>query len=313
MKDEIWKQIEGYEGLYEISSKRRLKSYHKAFAKPLPVNIIEPTSYLNRKEYYNLIDKNKNRKSIPVDFLLASAFISNPHNCRDIIYKDNNKNNHDLENIAWDDYDNFKEEDYLNEVWKQCPIDTKVELSTLGRLRESNSKKIFKGYSLGGYYYLNLKGKNIAIHRLMILTFVTDGKNFEEDVHHLDENKTNNRLPNLQMIDHSEHGYLSMLSSEINYKGKVGKFDGNGILLESFLGQRAVEDAGYEYTSVVAVCRGRMKSHKKFYWKRFPIDCEPVVGEQYDLNSDFLNLEKTPSKYIKKSNRKEYKTNVYTL
>jgi NUMOD4 motif/HNH endonuclease len=308
MEEEIWKTIKGYEGLYEISSKGRLKSFHNQ-----KVKITEPKFYYNRRSYYHLVDNDKKGKHIQVDILLADAFIPNPHNCRDIIYKDNNKDNHDLNNIAWDDYDIFKEEEYLNEVWKTCPIDNRIELSTLGRLRESNSKKIFKVCSWRGYYYLNLKGKNIAVHRLMMLTFVTDGKNFEEDVHHIDENKINNRLLNLQMIDHREHGYLSRLSSEINYKGKIGRFDGNGILLESFLGERAVEDAGYKYTCVVAVCRGRVKSHKKFYWRRFPIGFEPVLGEQYDLNSDFLNLEKTPPKYIKTSNKKEYNRSIYTL
>lgn len=147
----------------------------------------------------------------------------------------------------------------------------------------------------------------------MAYTFITDGKNFEEDVHHIDENKENNRLSNLQLLDHTKHGMLSFLSNscKVGYKGKIGKFDKNGILLECFLGQKAVEEAGYIYTSVVGVCKGRTKSHKKFYWKRFPIGYEPIIGEKYDLNSDILNSEKVPPKYVKKSNRKEYETFIF--
>lgn len=307
-KKEIWKPIKGYEGIYEISNLSRLKRFY--FFSINKEIIYDAKSYekSGRKPKFRL-KTNKITKTYDAALLVADTFIPNPYNCRDVRYKDNNSKNYKLENLEWDIYDHLTEDEYLKEEWKLCPILPTIELSTLGRVRDIYTKKVFKGSKTGGYYYLTINYKNYAVHRLMILTFITNGKNFPEDVHHIDEVKINNRLTNLQMIDHQEHGLLSILSesNKINYKGKVGRFNKDGILLESFLGEKAVVVSGYDYSAVIGVCRGRYKSHKKFYWRRFPIGFEPAIGKKYDLNSEMLNLENSPPTYKKKTNRKEYK------
>lgn len=308
MLEEIWKPIKGYEGIYEISNLARLKSFY------LEKEIIyEAKSYKNSRTKPKFrLTKNKIIKTYDVALLVADAFIPNPYNCRDVRYKDNNNKNPKLENLEWDIYDHLTENEYPKEEWKLCPILPTIELSTLGRVRDIYTKKTFKGSITNGYHYIYINYKTYAVHRLMILTFITNGKNFPEDVHHIDEVKINNRLTNLQIIDHREHALLTVLSDsyKIQYKGKVGRFNKDGILLESFLGEKAVVVSGYDYSAVIGVCRGRIKSYKKFYWRRFPIGFEPVIGKKYDLNSEMLNLEKCPPSYKKKTNRKEYKSNI---
>lgn len=309
MQQEIWKPIKGYNGIYEISSLARLKRFYSVIEKKGIIYEAKSYEKSGRKPKFRL-KKNKKQKTYDAALLVADTFIPNPYNCRDVRYKDNNSKNSKLENLEWDTYDHLIEDDYLKEEWKLCPILPTIELSTLGRIRDIYTKKVFKGKKINGYLYIMVNYIRYSVHRLMMLTFITNGKNFPEDVHHIDQVKINNKLTNLQMIDHREHGLLSLLSQEISYKGKVGKFNKDGILLESFLGEKAVEAAGYQYTCVVGVCRGRYKSHKKFYWRRFPIGVEPIIGKKYDLNSEILNLEKSCPKYKKKTNRKEYNTTV---
>jgi hypothetical protein len=311
MQEEIWKSIKGYEGIYEISNLSRLKRFYFFSIKKEIIYDAKSYKKSGRKPKFRL-KTNKITKTYDAGLLVADTFIPNPYNCRDVRYKDNNSKNCKLENLEWDIYDHLTENEYPKEEWKLCPISPTIELSTLGRVRDLYTKKVFKGSKIGGYYYLTINYKHYAVHRLMILTFITNGKHFQEDVHHIDEIKINNRLTNLQLIDHREHGFLTILSEsyKICYKGKVGRFNKDGILLESFLGEKAVVVSGYDYSAVVGVCRGRIKSYKKFYWRRFPKGFEPVIGKKYDLNSEMLNIEKCPLAYKKKTNRKEYKSNI---
>lgn len=93
---EIWKDIEGYEGLYQISNKGRVKSFYnhngKIFVKPN----IDVWGY----ERVDL-SKNKNEKHYKVHRLVAKAFIPNPNNYPCINHKDENKTNNCVDNLEW--------------------------------------------------------------------------------------------------------------------------------------------------------------------------------------------------------------------
>ena len=93
--EEIWKDIQGYEGLYRVSNLGRVKSFHKA-----KEHILSPgkdkDGYFQVQLYKNGI--NKMRK---VHRLVAQAFISNPNNLPQINHKDENKQNNNVDNLEW--------------------------------------------------------------------------------------------------------------------------------------------------------------------------------------------------------------------
>lgn len=96
---EIWKDILGYEGLYQVSNLGRVKSlnYHKTRKE----HILKPT---NCHGYLRVnLSKNKNRKSYLVHRLVGEAFISNFDNLPEINHKDENKHNNCVENLEWCD------------------------------------------------------------------------------------------------------------------------------------------------------------------------------------------------------------------
>ena len=126
------------------------------------------------------------------------------------------------------------------ETWK--PIDgiDFYEVSSLGNVRSTNReietvsrwgkpmKKSLKGKQLkpfcvgAGYLCVmfTLKGKKHYVHRLVAKTFLGDKSNL--DVNHIDGNKTNNAVSNLEWVTRSENCLHSTHVLK-NTKGQFGK------------------------------------------------------------------------------------------
>lgn len=75
---EIWKDIENYEGLYQISNLGRVRSLPRKTTKG---KILKTVKDYNNYGYEKVtLCKNGKRKNYSVHFLVAVAFVDNPHN-----------------------------------------------------------------------------------------------------------------------------------------------------------------------------------------------------------------------------------------
>lgn len=85
---EIWKNIKGYEGLYQVSNLGRIRK------------IVLQSVLNDGYKCFNLI-KDNNKKIMKVHRAVAEAFIPNPKNKPQVNHIDGNKQNNNVSNLEW--------------------------------------------------------------------------------------------------------------------------------------------------------------------------------------------------------------------
>lgn len=102
----MWKDIEGYEDLYQVSCNGEIKSlsreiiYNNGKVIHLKERILKPLK-INNYLAVDLHDSNKNHKRFYIHRLVASAFIDNPDNLPEVNHKDENPFNNSVDNLEW--------------------------------------------------------------------------------------------------------------------------------------------------------------------------------------------------------------------
>ena len=110
-KKEIWKDIEGYEGLYQVSNLGNVKRLHREQDYHVQGSDIPRTHHFQDmmlrvyRDYYAyprvwLRKDGKNLlKSLPI--LVAKHFVPNPENLHNVVHKDYDVNNNAASNLKW--------------------------------------------------------------------------------------------------------------------------------------------------------------------------------------------------------------------
>lgn len=98
---EVWKDIEGYEGYYQVSNLSRVKGLlRKVNSRSGGSRIVHEmilSQWISSKGYFAVTLKSHGlKKSIAVHRLVAKEFIPNPDNKPEVNHKDGNKLNNDL-------------------------------------------------------------------------------------------------------------------------------------------------------------------------------------------------------------------------
>ena len=104
--DEVWKAVPGYEGLYEVSTRGKVRGVKREYVDTLGRHRILPEMLLrcrlDRNGYIRVtLSKDSVGTGWLVHRLVALAFIPNPENKPHINHIDGNKGNPAADNLEW--------------------------------------------------------------------------------------------------------------------------------------------------------------------------------------------------------------------
>ena len=165
---EVWKDIEGYEGLYQVSSLGQVRSLDRYID---TVTVLgKPLQKFNKgrvlKQWYlpkGYASIELSGKKYLVHRLVAEAFIPNPDNLPIINHKDMNTGNNRVENLEWCDYHynntyadaGKRRTDYRRITVEQLTMDGQhvayyksardLERISNGRFKQSLIQRVIKG------------------------------------------------------------------------------------------------------------------------------------------------------------------------
>lgn len=142
METEIWKDIPGYEGLYQVSNFGTIKSMKRMVKHSLNSNrickekIILPK--LSNTGYYRVhLNKNGIQKKLLIHRIIAIAFIQNPLNKPCVNHIDGNPTNNNILNLEWCTYSE-------NEIHSYVVLGKKSPRLNVPRSINKNSRKVIQ-------------------------------------------------------------------------------------------------------------------------------------------------------------------------
>ncbi len=148
----------------------------------------------------------------------------------------------------------------------------RYEISKCGIIRNVYNKNIKSQYiSSTGYYMVSLSYENKSrpqrVHRLLACTFINNEKN-EKFINHIDGNKLNNSLDNLEWCSHSynmKHAFDTGLINNTGEKNGMSKLDFKKVsyikeLLKKGVSQQKIADKFNVSRSAI------LKIHLKKTW-----------------------------------------------
>lgn len=163
----------------------------------------------------------------------------------------------------------------MEEVWKDIKgYEGLYQISNLGRVKRVTTGRILKGDKNKDGYLLvklckNSIGSNKRIHRLVAEAFIPNPEN-KPQVNHIDENKINNRVDNLEWVTANEninHGTRNGRSGKSQSIPIIATNLKTGESQESYGLRECSRQLGLHPQNISAVLKGRLKQTKGYTFK----------------------------------------------
>lgn len=124
-----------------------------------------------------------------------------------------------------------------------------------------------------GYWQITLMGDDHKEHHFMLHRVIWMAVNGDipegMEINHLDEDKSNNSISNLNLVTPKENmNWGTCIQRRVEkQRKKVVALDNNGNTVLVFESTREAERNGYCSGAVSACCNGKQQSHKGYQWK----------------------------------------------
>lgn len=226
---------------------------------------------------------NGKQKNKSVHRLVAEAFLPNPDNLPCVHHIDGDRLNNKLDNLKWvSEQENVKqakppkkqEKHFQGEIegeeWRYFR-DTLYQISNKGRIKNTKTgritygAKIDSGYRRFEIYFQNGKHKRFLVHQLVYECFISP--EFEE-INHINGDKTDNRVENLENVSHRENALKAAYETNAWKFRRVAQYDKEGNLIRIYANaSEAGRAIGILPGSMRNCIRLREGRHKDFIFK----------------------------------------------
>lgn len=201
----------------------------------------------------------------------------------------------------------------MKEIW--CDVfgyEGLYQVSNLGNVKSLSSKVILKGHiSTSGYrdvqLYKNKKSRVFKVHRLVALHFIPN-PGFKQQVNHIDGNKLNNNVSNLEWStakENTEHaivnGFRKAHPKEVHKHNprKILQYDSEGKYLKTWDSIREITDFyGFSANTINSCVIGNNHSSHGYIWKAY--------SDNFPREIESLKTVYNRNKPIKKGVPKKY-------
>lgn len=171
----------------------------------------------------------------------------------------------------------MKQLQYKNEVWKDIKgFEGAYQISSMGRVkslpRKQSRKEKIRVFAKAPNGYLRMvlsfenERRTISAHREVAKAFIPNPQNLET-VNHIDFDKTNNCVENLEWVSHKEN-IQHNCNYDKNYHRPILQKDLNGNIIRRWKSAYSVElEKGWFATNISRCCNGNKRTYKKFKWE----------------------------------------------
>ena len=216
----------------------------------------------------------------------------------------------------------------MQEEWKNVNLiftdifSKYYEVSCHGKIRNKKTKRLLSQNLRNGYYSVCLydpetdKKKTVNVHRIVAETFLS---NPLENVNHINGNKMDNNLSNLEWVTSQQNARHALTNGLLKpHTRKVNQFSLDGDFIATF---DSITDASTKTNTnskrISDVCKGKRKTTNNFKWEYVDNDnvIENVVGKEIQGYPNYLITESGEiySKRLKKFLIQKKSKNGYYL
>lgn len=173
--------------------------------------------------------------------------------------------------------------DELKEIWRNvADYDGEYQVSNTGKVKSLKSGCILRHSIINGYHrvslYKNSKRKCYMVHRLVAGAFLDNSDDKKTQINHIDGNKSNNNVINLEWCTQTEnliHSFRIGLRKhnkerliETNRKPVLQLDFNENIIKEWYSMSDASRALGLSVSNICNCCKGQIKSTGGYKWRK---------------------------------------------